>query len=208
VRELERAPDGFLATSDAGRLHARRAVVATDRSGAAALLASVAPLAARELAAMSAESLVAVVHGWDRDRVAHPLDGFGFLAPSREGLATLGTLFSSSIDPTSAPAGQVVLRTLLGGARRPQLPEESDERLTQIVIDENSRLLGLARTPRWTRVLRYRGVRPRFDLDQPRRVAAIEADVRKSPGLVLLCNAIRGPGIAALVAHAHAEAAR
>ncbi|HTF87963.1 MAG TPA: protoporphyrinogen oxidase [Planctomycetota bacterium] len=202
VSELARSGDGFVATTSEGPIHARRAVVATDRARAVLLLSKVAPLASRELAGMSAENLVAVIHGWDRGRVAHPLDGFGFLAASSQGLATLGTLFSSTIDPECAPEGQVVLRTLLGGARRAALVDESDERLIASVLLESSKLLGIAGAPRWTRVLRYRGAIPRYDLDHPRRVAAIEADVARVPGLAVLGNAITGPGVGALVARA------
>ncbi|MEO6710077.1 MAG: protoporphyrinogen oxidase [Planctomycetota bacterium] len=202
VSELARTGDGFVATSAAGRIHARRVVVATDRSRAVTLLSQVAPMASRELAGMSAENLVAVIHGWDRERVAHPLDGFGFLAPSSQRLATLGTLFSSTIDPDCAPLGQVVLRTLLGGARRAALIDETDAQLIATVLQENSRLLGISGAPRWTRVLRYRGAIPRYDLDHPRRVAAIAADVAREPGLALLGNAISGPGVGALVARA------
>lgn len=208
VRELQRTPDGFRATTELGTIHARRTLVATERCAAANLLAQVAPSAARELGAMSAESLVAVVHGWKREQVGHALDGFGFLAPSREHMATLGTLFSSTIDPGCAPEGQVVLRSLLGGARRKELVEESDERLIGRAIEENSKLLGLSGSPRWTRVLRYRGAIPRYDLDHPRRIAAIEAELKTIPGLMLLCNAVQGPGVSALIARARQQAGR
>jgi len=202
VLSLRRESDGFTAVIASGEVRARRLAVATEGKRAAQLLGPIAPVAARELGGMIGESLVCVLHGWERDKVEHPLDGFGFLAASREGLFTLGTLFSSTIAPDCAPPGQVVLRTLMGGARRPELVDASDADLIARAMSENSKLLGLRAAPLWTRVLRYRGAIPRYDLDHPRRLAAIEADVASVPALSLLGNSLRGIGVSTLVPRA------
>jgi len=44
--------------------------------------------------------------------------GFGFLVPSRERLSLLGCIFSSSVFPSKAPQGQVLLTVMTGGAHQ------------------------------------------------------------------------------------------
>ncbi|MDR1190950.1 MAG: protoporphyrinogen oxidase [Verrucomicrobiales bacterium] len=57
--------------------------------------------------------------GFDQKDVPHPLDGFGFLLPEREHQDLLGILFASSLFPSHAPAGKVLLTVMLGGMRSP-----------------------------------------------------------------------------------------
>ncbi len=154
------------------------------------------------------ESLSALVSVWDRAQVAHALDGFGYLAPHREGLRHLGTLFSSSIDPSCAPSGTVVLRTLFGGARRAELALAPEAELHRIVREEVAPLLEIRGDPRATSVSRWRDALPRYDLQHPARVQALEAAIAAEKGLTLLGNYLRGIGIPALIGAARERAAR
>ena len=97
--------------------------------------------------------------GFDRSQVAHPLDGFGFLVPKREGRRILGTLFSSSLWPHAAPAGKVLLRTMIGGGRQPELATLADDALIDLVCKEFAELLGLEGRPVYTHIVRHaRGI--------------------------------------------------
>ncbi len=49
--------------------------------------------------------VASVVLGFQREDVAHLLDGFGMLIPKIENCKILGTIFSSSLFPNRAPAG-------------------------------------------------------------------------------------------------------
>ena len=68
--------------------------------------------------------------------IEHPLDGFGYLIPSREKRRILGTLWDSSIFPNRAPQGYVLLRSMVGGARAERLAMLDDEKLINTVRDE------------------------------------------------------------------------
>jgi oxygen-dependent protoporphyrinogen oxidase len=153
---------------------------------------------------MQAEGLVSVVCGYRRADVAHALDGFGCLVPKSAGGLVLGTLFSSTIDPEAAPAGHVLLRSLLGGARRPDALGLGDEELRAHVTSECSGPLGLARAPLFARVARYPAAVPRFDLGHPARRAQLAEGL--PPGLCVLGNFTRGLGVESLVSEARALA--
>jgi oxygen-dependent protoporphyrinogen oxidase len=181
-------------------LEAERLVLALPSAGAARLLAPSQPALARAIGSIPAESLVSVAHVHRREDVAHPLDGFGYLVSSREGLAHLGTLFSSRIDPGSCPGDRVLLRTMAGGARRPEVVDLDDAALRGLVAREVGPLLGLRAAPLWTSIQRWRATLPRFDLRHPERLEAIE---RARPvELGLLGNWLGGIGVNHLVAAA------
>jgi oxygen-dependent protoporphyrinogen oxidase len=189
-----------------GEFEAARLVLALPAASAARLLSTVAPSLARPIGSIASESLVSVTHVWRRADVGHPLDGFGYLVASRERMRHLGTLFSSSIAPDACPPSHVVLRTLLGGARRPETIDLGESELLAIVRSEVRALLELRGEPELVRVQRWRATLPRFDLAHPDRVAAIESAC--PPSLVLLGNWLRGIGVNHLVAHARTRAAQ
>ncbi len=128
---------------------------------------------------------VAVVAlGFPRTAVEHPLDGFGMLVPAVEGRRILGTLFSSSLFPGRAPAGQVLLTTFVGGERQPQLAELPDEELAATVLGDLRDLLGVHGAPVHRTIIRWpRGI-PQYNVGLAVRAAGAADDLAKRfPGL-------------------------
>jgi oxygen-dependent protoporphyrinogen oxidase len=205
VTSIARSGSTWRLLSSAGAFEAERLVLALPVQSAARLLSGVAPSLARTIGSIHSENVVSIVHAWPRERVGHPLDGFGYLVASREQLRHLGTLFSSSIAPDSRPGTHVLLRTLLGGARRPELVDASDGELRDVVLREVAPMLGLRGEPDLLSIQRWRATLPRLDLQHPARSAAIERET--PPGLELLGNWRRGIGVNQLVATAR-DAAR
>lgn len=85
--------------------------------------------------------------GFARERVAHPLDGFGMLVPEKEKRKILGTLFPSSLFPNRAPQGFVTLSTYLGGSRQPEIAALPEAEQLRIVREELRELLGAQGEP-------------------------------------------------------------
>jgi oxygen-dependent protoporphyrinogen oxidase len=205
VRAIERAPGGYRIRTRCGEsFRAARVALAVPLAAARELLAGPAPEAAAALAPMQAEGLVSLVHAYLRSHVAHALDGIGYLAPKKAGGLVLGTLFSSTLDPGAAPEGHVLLRTLLGGARRPEALALGDGELLEQVARECSGLLGLARGPVFAHVARYPAAIPRFDLEHLSRLARLTEAL--PPGLLMLGNFTRGLGLESLVGAARSAA--
>ncbi|KAL9227044.1 hypothetical protein vseg_002785 [Gypsophila vaccaria] len=91
-----------------------------------------------------------VVTAFKKANVKRPLEGFGVLIPSKEeknGLKTLGTLFSSMMFPDRAPSDYHLYTTFVGGSRNRQLAQASTEELKQIVSSELHQLLGTQGEP-------------------------------------------------------------
>jgi oxygen-dependent protoporphyrinogen oxidase len=87
--------------------------------------------------------VASVVLGFHREEVGHPLDGFGMLVPKIEDYKILGTIFSSSLFPNSAPEDHVLLTSYVGGERSPELAFLPREELFNLVWEDLDKLLGL-----------------------------------------------------------------
>lgn len=205
VEVIERADGGWRIDAREGDRSvswiARRVVVALPVQAAARVLAKTSGPLSEELASMVSETVVSVAHLWSREDVGHGLAGFGYLVPSIIGRMHLGTLFSSSIVPERCAPDRVLLRTMLGGARRPGQADLDDGALVELVRDEVATPLRLrdGAAPLWTRVERWRDALPRYDLEQPARQDRIDALLADLPGLAIVGNHRRGVAVNALI---------
>jgi oxygen-dependent protoporphyrinogen oxidase len=108
--------------------------------------------------------VISVFTGFLREDVAHPLDGFGLLAPEVEKRSILGTLFSSTLFPGRAPQDCVGLTTFIGGARQPELAELDDTDLIALVSGELKALLGTRAPAVFTHLRRCARAIPQYNV--------------------------------------------
>ena len=136
-----------------------------------------------------------VCFGYEREKVKHPLNGFGFLIPYIEGRRILGNLWDSSIFPNRASEGHVLLRTMAGGAKFPEIGELDDDKLISLVFDELKPILQLTADPDMVRIYRWNRAIPQYLLGHERILNTLDEMLKKYPGLYLTGNAYRGIGI-------------
>lgn len=186
-------------------LHARAVIIATPAPAAAALVAPLDTDAARVLASIVYAPVAIVASAYRREDVAHTLDGFGMLVPSRERRRILGTLFSSSLFKGRAPPGHVLLTTFAGGRRNPEMAAQDDATLAGIVDEELAALLG-ARRPLWTEIVRWPHAIPQYELGHRDRVQRIQQACAKRPGLFFCGSWSDGVSVGDRVTSGHAVA--
>jgi oxygen-dependent protoporphyrinogen oxidase len=130
-----------------------------------------------------APPVTVIARGYDRTKVAHALDGFGYLTPGEEGRRVLGCLFPSSVLPGRAPEGKALLCCFLGGARQPAVARRDDAELRGIVDRELAETLGCQGAPEREWIQRWERAIPQYDHDQRRREACLDALEREESGL-------------------------
>lgn len=113
--------------------------------------------------------------GFPRERVAHPLDGFGMLVPEKENRKILGTLFTSSLFPNRAPRGFVTLTTYLGGARQPEIARLSADEQLKITRGELRELLGAEGEPAFVERAENPFAIPQYNLGCEKFLAELSA---------------------------------
>ncbi|MEW6584701.1 MAG: protoporphyrinogen oxidase [Nitrospirota bacterium] len=133
--------------------------------------------------------------GYKRDKIRHPLDGFGFLIPNRERRKILGTLWDSSIFPNRAPEGYVLLRSMLGGARMSDLALIDKDRLVRLVMAELKATMGIRVEPDFSRVYTHGQGIPQYSPDHEKRLERIDGIMKRFKGMYITGNAYRGIGV-------------
>ena len=173
----------------------RSVVLAMPANATAALLALLkapwADEAAQALRDIPYAPASVVISSWQRNAVAHPLDGFGFLVPRKENTHILGTLFSSSMFDHRADEAHAVLTTFIGGMRHPELMASDDDALQAMAEGDLASLIGVRGKPLWTKISRHSQAIPQYTLGHLERVRRVDAVKTHAPGL-FFCASWRG----------------
>lgn len=130
--------------------------------------------------------------GYRKSQVGQVLDGFGFLIPSKEQRAILGTIVDSNVFPGRAPEDSILLRSMVGGARTPELALLPDEQLISRVRADLQDILGLKAEPDFIRIFRHTRAIPQYLVGHAARLKSIDEKLQRHPGLVLTGNAFKG----------------
>lgn len=195
VAEGEGEGRRFRVRTDRGDVTASRVVIATSATATAEILAEVTEGESRLLERLPYAPVTVVSLGYRREQIAHPLDGFGFLAPRVEDLRILGCLFPSSLFPRRAPEGHVALTVFVGGRNDPESLDLNDDDLLDVVRRDLDRALGVTGEPVLTRIRRWPRAIPQYEIGHGRfveRAAKIHRDV---PGLCFAVNWLDGTAV-------------
>jgi oxygen-dependent protoporphyrinogen oxidase len=206
ARQIVRAGNGFRVETSAGPVEAARVVLAVPADVAARLLEEATSGASLPLAEVPYAAVAVVSLGWRREDVGHPLDGFGFLAPRKEGLRLLGCLFPSQIFPGRAPEGHVALAAFGGGRTDPELAGWDEDRIAATVIAELRGPLRLRGEPAFRLVRRWPRAIPQYELGHGRFVERAREIERSLPGLHLAGNFLGGISVPDCIRNATALA--
>lgn len=127
--------------------------------------------------------IATVALGFRCEDVAHPLDGFGMLIPRCEGLQILGSIFSSSLFPGRAPTGHVCLTSYIGGARSPELAQQSADELFALTLCDLRQLLGIRGQPTFRHHVLFPRAIPQYNLGYQAFRDAMSQIEATAPGL-------------------------
>ncbi|GAA3087842.1 protoporphyrinogen oxidase [Streptosporangium carneum] len=214
VRELSRTETGWrLVTGpvpDPEIIEADAVVLAVPAPAASRLLANEVPGAAAELARIEYASMAIVTLAYPREAFPKPPTGSGYLVPPVERRPVKAATFSSVKWPhlVEADPDLIVLRCSLGRLGEEALLQREDSELVALATAEMADVMGVHGPPRDSRVTRWGGSLPQYDVGHLDRVARIRAAVAPQPGLAVCGAAYDGLGIPACVSTARTAAAR
>ena len=178
-------------------------VMASPAYASSGILRDMAPELSKILSDIPYPHVAVVCLGYKKENITHPLNGFGFLVPHKEGRKILGTLWDSSIFPNRASRDTALLRTMIGGAKNPEMADLDNDKILDIVFNELKPLLGLKKDPDMIRIYRWKKAIPQYIPDHIDKLKIIDERLKKFPGLYLAGNAYRGIGINDCVESGH-----
>jgi protoporphyrinogen/coproporphyrinogen III oxidase len=192
VQRIVREAGGYRAETSAGPVDAKHVVLAVPADVAAGLLDEATAGASRLFAQIPYAAVAVLALGWRRADVGHPLAGFGFLAPRKEGLRTLGCLFPSELFPGRTPQDHVALAAFAGGRTDPDIVTWDEDRIATTLIDELRGPLSLRGEPAWHLVRRWPRAIPQYELGHGRFVERAGEIEQSLPGLHIGGNYLGG----------------
>jgi len=84
---------------------------------------------------------------YNKDDIGQPLDGFGFLIPSKEEKSFLGAIWSSVLFPNRAEDNKASFTLFIGGSRNPGFIYDDEEELIKTVRQEFEELMKITGEP-------------------------------------------------------------
>ena len=163
------------------------------------LVATTDPEMSRAMSGISSAPLAVIHLGYREGSLGEMRDGFGFLVPRGQRVRILGTIWSSNVFEERAPAGSLLMTTMIGGAHDPEAVRLDDDELIRIVRTDLEKTMGALAPPYFVEIVRHERGIPQYTLGHSDRVALIGARLRKHPGLFVCGNSYRGISVNACV---------
>ncbi len=193
VKGISRSGNRYLLQLDNGvEEESQVLILAAPAHAQARMLQALDPALASLLGEIPYPALSVCCFGYRQQRVGQVLDGFGFLVPSKEQRAVLGTIVDSNVFPGRSAEDSILLRSMVGGARTPELALLPDEQLIDRVRSDLKAILGINPEPDFIRIFRHERAIPQYVVGHATRLETIEAHLQRHPGLVLTGNAFKG----------------
>ncbi|HTG80445.1 MAG TPA: protoporphyrinogen oxidase [Geobacteraceae bacterium] len=192
----------YRVSTESGEMEADAVILATPAYASAEMVRDLDTYMNHALLQIPYSSMTVVCFGYERKKIERDLSGFGYLIPKEEGMNCLGTLWDSSIFENRAPAGRVMLRSMLGGACFPRYIGLSDLDVMNRVQSDLKTIMGIKAPPSFVKIFRHEKAIPQYVRGHGHRLAMLEDKQKEHPGLFLTGNSYRGIGLNDCVAAA------
>jgi len=126
--------------------------------------------------------------GYKKAQVETPLDGFGFLIPSKEKKNFLGAIWSSSIFPNRCDDDKAAFTLFVGGARAPHLFEMEKQKLIEIVIKEFQDVMKINGEPIIVEHKFWNKAIPQYNIGYIEHENYFDKFEKDNPGIILSGN--------------------
>ncbi len=126
--------------------------------------------------------------GYKKADISQPLDGFGYLIPSKEKRKFLGAIWSSVIFPERAPEDHASFTLFIGGARKPDLQKNFSDKMVDEVILEFNKIMRIDKQPEFKTVKMWDKAIPQYNLGHIEFDRYFDKLENENPGLFLTGN--------------------
>ena len=123
-----------------------------------------------------------------KEDVKQPLDGFGFLIPSKERKSFLGTIWSSVIFPNRSFEDTVSFTLFVGGARDPEIFSLDKELLFMKIRGEFETLMKISGEPVFSSYKFWSKAIPQYNIGYIEHEKYFDEFEKKFPGIILSGN--------------------
>jgi len=126
--------------------------------------------------------------GFKKEQIGQPLDGFGYLIPSKEKKIFLGAIWSSTIFPNRCDEDKAAFTLFVGGARSPHLFSIEKEELTNKVLKEFNEIMKISGDPIFMTSKIWAKAIPQYNIGYIEHENYFDRFENKNPGIFLSGN--------------------
>ena len=193
---LTRTKSGWRVHTPSGDIDADAVVMACPAPVQARLMRGIDSAVASALDEIPYAPVSVVVSAWPAGAFDRRPQGFGVLVARGEDVGVLGTLFTSEAYPHQSREGEVLLRTMIGGAIDEAATKLPHQQILDRVFASHERFFGNRRAdPYLVRTFHHPEGIPQYTVGHPARVAAVAAAQDRFGGLFFAGNHLQGIGI-------------
>lgn len=196
AERVERTESGYCVLfSDRSRHACEGLILAIPPFASGELLRGLDPALSLELDAIPYASTATISLAYRKQDLPRPLDGYGYVIPSRAGRKALACTWTSTKFPHRAPQEFALLRVFAGRAGQEDEISWDESDLLDLAKEEGRATLRITAEPVLSRVFRWEKAMPQYNLGHPQRLKNIDRAVENLLGLALAGNGYRGIGI-------------
>jgi len=126
--------------------------------------------------------------GFKKNDIGQPLDGFGFLIPTKEKRNFLGSIWSSTIFENRAGADSASFTIFVGGAKEPNPLENLSDELINDIIGQFKELMKINGDPIYIRKKVWEKAIPQYNIGYVEHENYFNQFEKENPGLFLSGN--------------------
>ncbi|MCX6168928.1 MAG: protoporphyrinogen oxidase [Ignavibacteriales bacterium] len=130
--------------------------------------------------------------GFNKSDIGLPLDGFGFLIPSKEKKKFLGAIWSSTIFPNRCHDDKAAFTLFVGGARSPQLFDTDKQTLVDNALKEFKEIMRIDADPIFLQERMWQKAIPQYNVGYIEHENYFDKFEKENPGIFLGGNYRRG----------------
>ncbi len=123
--------------------------------------------------------------GFNKKDIGLPLDGFGFLIPSKEKKNFLGAIWSSTIFPNRCDDDKAAFTLFVGGARSSQLFDTDKQILVQNALNEFKEIMKINADPVFLQERIWQKAIPQYNLGYIEHENYFDKFEKENPGIFL-----------------------
>jgi protoporphyrinogen/coproporphyrinogen III oxidase len=159
------------------------------------LLDTADPVLASQLAQIPYSSAILVTLAYERSKLPHTLDGFGFLVPRLERRTVAAATWVSTKFPSRVPATVALLRAFIVGQQAEELLDVNGQSLVELARSDLGGLMSIDKPPLFTSISVWPRSMPQYAVGHADRLFQIAKRLDHCSGLFLVGNAYHGIGV-------------
>lgn len=126
--------------------------------------------------------------GFKKESIGIPLDGFGYLIPSKEKKTFLGAIWSSTIFSNRCDDDKAAFTLFIGGARAPHLFEMDQEKIIDSVLSEFKQIMRIKDNPIFVKQKLWHQAIPQYNIGYIEHENYFDKFEKENPGIFLSGN--------------------